>query len=511
MKEAVVFLDMYRIHLEKDVFPFSVVAGDQTCGISKEDLESELPVFFEDFKATDIQKIRYVIVSAPGDSKALPFPELMRTIYDLHKRIIILPFEAEVFLLLPSARAQSNEKARCFEFFKTLQKTNPWERPDLIWMIDTDRLSPELFPEVLLSYLSTDAYRSFNARMLLTEQVPKEACICGSMGLHRIVFNAGAWNRYLSLMLARDILNTPPLSPFAMRLETAAMALSQVSPFMVANLESLAGELNKPVTFSQTDNFLEGFIRHEIQDPTELFDRLEIMIQQEAGIRWEAALQKAQEFTQQVKDECIQVLDHAPHGPYSAWGFVGLLMQSSGPYVEFFKALKEWPQDLKATSLQGYLFGWREREPSPVLNLLFREIIGDLRQVYAKRVLSFPSLQTWPALLQELDRLFAAKDIKRILAEDMAYAEDLRKQVEGVVNNGINPFARPFDTAGLKSLISLIERSDRKAIVDAMETMATIHQQIRNVEEEFRSLKWWKKVFLFWQSGHLLNRSRTGK
>ena len=508
MKEALVFIGFGEI--ARKVRPFSpysllIEGGAQT--FSEEELERELLTFYQDFKVTGAERVRYITLFPPYEGFGLSVQHVFKVIADLHREVILLPFETEAFILLPSVKSDRTAKARGYRFFENLETIPPRSVPELLWLLDPDRLPDDLVDDILSLYLSTNVYRSFNAQAE-TKANRAKGRRYSSLGVAKLVFPAQKWHEYLSLMLVRDLLGVRPLSPVSVSLETARMALSQILPFLTSKLSKISEAVSRPATFPQSEILLEGLAIDEEERLEKFLARLKLHINQKKAKCWDEMNSDAELFCQEAKKELESILDEAPHGLYSAWGFMGLILASGGPYLEFLKELDPWPEGLSGVSLQSFLFGWQERIPSPVLDLLFREVMKELRQFYVSWLLPFPEPATWEAIFQELCRLLEVPELEKIIGEGRNFIEALKEKTEIVVMAAERPYASPLSGEDLEGILELLEARAREYLQGVINEVSPVRKEFEELEQRIAALGWKKYLPWFWP---LLFRKRAKK
>jgi len=508
MKEVLILIGFGEAAKKVEPFsPYTLLVEGEPQAFSEEKLEKDLLSFYQDFKVKGAERVKYFILFPPYESFTFSFRDIYRVVAGLHREAVLLPFESETFVLLPSVNSDRSAKAKCYRFFETLESTPPSGAPDLTWLLDTDLLPDHLVGDLLSLYLSTDIYRSFNAQAEI-EGTKEKGHRYSSIGVAKLVFPAKRWHEYLSLMLVRELLGVRKISAFPVSLDTARMALSQLFPFLKAKLGRISEATSKPAVLPQAEILLEGLAVDEEERLEKFLARLKLYIDQEKAKRWEEIKPDAEIFYQEVRRELETTIDESPHGLYSAWGFIGLLLASSGPYVEFLRALDPWPEDLAAVSLQSFLFGWQEKTPSPPLDLLFKEVVRELRQFYQSRFLPFPEPGTWKALLEELCRLLAVPELDKVLGEGKEFIEALKKRIEPIVMAYENPYRWPLSGKNLEDILELLETRAREYLREVLREVSSVKKDFEELEGKITALGW--KRYLPWHWS-LLSRLRAQK
>ncbi len=503
MKKALVVIDLTGSSEEAKASGstrYHHLTGEEWTFLTEERLEARLIALCQSFKASGIETVRYCILFEPANGEEASWSGVLRALATLHADIVQISPEVEGFLLLPSLEAEDSAKSICHRFLERLNSGACDFHPLQVWLLDRDRVQGDPVAEILPVFLATTVYEPFNAevRLRLEKEGPLAA---SSFGAAQIVFPAKDWRRCFASRLLSDMLKTPPLLPFKVTDETARLAVSELLPLLKEGLAGMARDLLNPARLPQADVLLEGILYDEANGLSQFMGRLMLHIQQEKTRRYAGMESDGAAFARKVQGELEQRLDESRHGPYSALGFIGLLLLQGGPYLEHFKENGVREGEPVPLSLDSFLFGWHERFPSPVLDLLLKAVVDELRLFYGARHLPFPEPGTWEALLDELSRLLEIKELEPLLGAERKSIELLKGKVEVILANRKVPFEKPFSQQDFEEILQWIEARARAHLAGIVNQVAGVKKRLEEAEERWQGLGWKKVLPFFW---HLL-------
>lgn len=497
MQVSVIIIDL-RKSGQGDVKSLAPYVLPRAQDLTGQELEKKLLAFYQDIKFKAISRVRYVIILPTRPESELNLPVMFEMFMNLHRDGISPPFETEVFILLPSISADRAIKAKCYHSFETLENVPQAHRPDFLWLFDTDRFSENLLDTLLSTYLSTNAYRTFNSGYLAGEDGRKQLNY-SSFGLIEFFFPAEKWQEYLSAMLVNDLLASDRLRPLSVNSDTARTASSQIFPFLQDKLAKIEAEITKPAAFQEADILHEGLAAGEREGLEKFFVRLKHYINQEKAKRWEYIQSDIRNFKQEVIREVESYLDESPRGLHSAWGFLGLVLNSGGPYIDYFKNSLAQMDTTDGVSLQSFLFGWQGKKSSPVLEILFREITNEIRMFYQSHYLTFPEPKTWEYLYGELSRLLGLSDLEKLLsAREIKFIENLKDKIETITEGIQSPHTLPFSEQDLEDILFLIEGQVRERLKKMLAEAEGVKEKYLEMVEKTETLGWKKILPFFW-------------
>lgn len=491
MKESLVFIGLGETGANiAPVSSHNITARHINPGEFKEWLQTKLFPIYKECKAKKVSAIRYIFTAAAYEDTDITLRTFIETLIDIHKSILVIPVELEAFILLPSIEADQRTKAKCYQFFIELNGLDSKESPSLIWLLDSDRMPFERLKEVIDIYLSTDLYRSFNEEIKLKLTRGREF-LYGSVGIGKLCFPATKWQDSLGLMLARDLLNIKALSPLEAVSDATKIQISQVHSLFKKRLTDLASLIAEPVMLSR-QNILPANLAIEEENSIEKFlAKLRLLIEQKKIKCYRKILPLAEALYKDVKKELEEILDQAPHAPYSAWGFIGLVLGVGGPYLEFLQ--KEPLEESEApypVSIESFLFGWQGQTASPILKRLLHEASEMLRKFYKAYQLPLPELSSWEALQNEVECLLQQPDMDKLLGADKEFIRALQHKVSFIVEALAEPYTHPFTSGGFQDIVGLFEAQLITTLERVMDQARSVLKKIQDLDQKISELGW---------------------
>lgn len=500
MRKAVVIIDLTGSSEEAKSSGnshYRRLTGEDLIFLAEERLEAHLTSLCQSFKASGVEAVRYCILFEPSREDETSWLSALQAIATLHADVVQISPEVEGFLMLPSLDADDAAKSSCYRFLEKFQSGAYDILPLHVWLFDRDRMRGEPLVEIVPVFLATTVYGAFTdeVRLRLEKERPFAS---SSLGVAQICFPAGEWSRCFASRLLCDMLMIPPLTPFNVNEETARLALSELLPLLKDRLGGITREVLKPAQFPQADVLMEGILFDETNGLSQFMGRLTLHIQQEKTRRYAGMESDTAAFAQGVQKELEQRLDESRHGPYSALGFLGLLLLQGGPYLDYFKEHGIREGEAVPLSLDSFLFGWHEKVPSAVLDLLLEAVVNELRLFYESHYLPFPEPGTWQTLLDELRRLLEIKELETLLGTERKSIELLEEKVEVILENRRDPFQEPFSQRDFDVILQWIEARARAHLGGIIDQVQGVKKRLLEAVERWEGLGWKKLVPFFW-------------
>jgi len=535
MKEAAVYIGIgkqikgvnelfnYAITLNNEHSDF-IISGNRVEEFKKDFISKKenfleiIGQYYQRFKQENVTNIRYFLFSSLAEDIGTSIPlEVTRAIRDFHKEVTIMTCEIEAFFLLPSLDAIKSQKAQCYSFLMELN--NDYSLFDFIWLIDANRLPQLALKDTISSYLSTNAYRSFNSlskTAILNEKFLDMPISYSTLGIFKLLFPAEKWQKFLSLKLGKDILSLSRLSPFEPTKKMVEMAVSSYRYFFErTRLPKMVNIIKSCTALSGKEEPLAGLMEEEeeIEKIIErFFAKLDLLTIQEEEKLWEEGglKEECENFTEEVREEAERIMDEESHGPFSSLGFITLLLDTQGPYTTLLRELEEKGEKVSfSINLSGYLFGWSGEKPSVILKIIFNEIGEELRQIYSTYFLPFPELVTWHALLRELNRIINLPNFNILLGKDTGRVLKLKESAEIVINGYEKRYTSPLTSRKVIYILNVIEEPGKKRLKELLEEVRSIEKKFVEINGKIKSLGWRKYLPNKW--GLFLDRKDIRK
>ncbi|HIE43659.1 MAG TPA: hypothetical protein EYP78_02545 [Candidatus Omnitrophica bacterium] len=504
-----------------------IVSGDSLAKITEDFLSKEetfitkLSHYHEAFKQQKVDDIRYLLLCPLWEKVGVSIPiELTRLIRRFHQEVTHMTYEIEALLILPSLSTSKEQKGYCFEFLSKLDsEITESEGFDFLWLLDSNRLPPSALRETIRLYLSTDIYGSFHAQArgnILREKFEEGITAYSTLGIFKLVFPARRWQLFLSLKLVRDILSLTPLSPLEPLPETARMATSGCAHFFEkTELPRIVDNIRSHTELSGAEQALQGLLQ-EAEEIEKIIDRffakLELLTNQEEGKLWEdgGLKQYSEGFRERLKKEAERIMDTESHGPFSSLGFITLLLNREGPYTNLLRELEEKGEQVPMpTNLVGYLLGWKGKEDSATLKIIFEEITTELREIYATHFIPFPEPKTWDGLWNELERIISLPDFNILLGKDSGRILELKEITKLPKTAYERPYTCPLTPDNIRTTLDVIEKYGRKRLENLLAEVKSVEEKLAEIEAEIKGLGWWRYLPHKW--GLFLDRRAIRK
>lgn len=504
-----------------------MVSGNSPAEITEDFLSKEetfiekLSRYHQAFKQQKVNDIRYLLFSPLYEKVGVSVPlELVRLIHGFHQEVTHMTYEIEGLLILPSLSASKEHKGYCFEFLNKLNsEITESEGFDFLWLLDSNRLPPAALRETIRLYLSTDIYGSFHAQArgnILRERFEESISAYSSLGVLKLVFPARRWQLFLSLKLAKDTLSLTRLSPLEPLPETARMAASGCAHFFEkTELPRIVDSIRPHTELSGTEEPLQGLLQ-EAEEVEKIIDRffakLELLTNQEEGKLWEdGGLKKyAESFREKLKKEAERIMDTESHCPFSSLGFITLLLNTEGPYINLLRELEEKGEQLPIPiNLAGYLLGWKGKEDSAILKIIFEEITTELKEVYAAHFIPFPDPKTWDGLWNELERIISLPDFDILLGKDTGRILELKEITKLPKRAYEKPYTCALMPDDIRTMLDVVEKDGRKWLEDLLAEVKSVEEKFAEIEAVIKDLGWLRYLPHKW--GLFLDRRELRK
>lgn len=241
-------------------------------------------------------------------------------------------------------------------------------------------------------------------------------------------------------------------------------------------------------------------LKEETEDANEVvedfLDKIEYAVVQASGriLERDDVKQQIDKFAKEIREKTEEIMDTASYGPFSAFAFLTLILDTDGPYTSFLRELEGKSEISPPVNIPGYLIGWIAGKSSENLKIIFNEMTAELKNLYSKHFIPLPSINSWEELWNEFERMGNSPKFEKILKKDTASFSELKDAAKVIKQSYENPYTETVTPEKIKNILSTIEGRSAGNIKKTIDEMRPLEEELKQIEEDTKGLSWWKRL-----------------